>query len=252
MSSQEMFARHLMSSELDCPDGLSTRDGSNPLLRFAIHRNNVMVSLIDALAESFPVTLALVGKEFFHGMVKAFLMENPPRSKVLAWLGDGFPYYISRFPHAGSLPYLADVAHLEMCRIHAYHAADVSPLDIGRLGALTSERPVLLSIKLRLHPSLHLVQSRNAVFSIWAAHHGAMDFSAINPERAETALIFRRGLKVETLRLTTAEGSFLQHLLSMNSIASAIDHAIGFDEALDVPSLIAMLIQQQLVTDYFC
>ena len=251
MSSQEIFARHLMYSDLDCPAGLTARNGSDPLLRFTIHRNNVMGSLIDALAETFPVTLALVGKEFFHGMAKAFLLEHPPRTKVLAWLGDAFPDYISRFPHVGHLPYLADVARLEMCRTHAYHAADTSPLDMGGLGALTSARPMLLSIKLSLHPSLHLVQSRTAVFSIWAAHHGAMDFAAINPDMAETAMVFRRGLTVETLRLTTAEGRFFQHLLSMNSIASAIDHAIGFDVALDVPGLVALLVQQQLVTDYF-
>ena len=62
MSAQHAFAEALLAADAACPPGLTTWNGSAPEKRFAIYRNNVVVSLIDALADSFPVTQELVGE----------------------------------------------------------------------------------------------------------------------------------------------------------------------------------------------
>lgn len=250
MSIQGDFANHLVSEYQNYPDGLKTWNGSDPSQRFAIYRNNVIISMIDALAESFPVTRALVGEDFFRAMSKAFIQDQLPKSRVLAWIGANFSEFISKHPHAARLPYLADVAQLEMNRIYAYHAADVPSLDIDALSRLISQPELLPTLKLVLHPSLHLIQSNHAIFSIWAAHHGAMDFSSINSREAEAAMIFRNGLNVESLGVTSAEGHFLKHLLLMNSIASANDQAIKYDAMFNASRIFIVLIQKQLITQY--
>ncbi|MEO8121927.1 MAG: DNA-binding domain-containing protein, partial [Rhodoferax sp.] len=72
MNSQTAFANALLNAELPCPSGLKTWNGSDPGTRFAVYRNNVMVSLIDALADTYPVVQELVGEEFFRAMARVF------------------------------------------------------------------------------------------------------------------------------------------------------------------------------------
>ena len=61
MSSHQVFADSLLASLPACPPGLTAWNQSDPGRRFTVYRNNVMVSLIDALADTYPVTQAVVG-----------------------------------------------------------------------------------------------------------------------------------------------------------------------------------------------
>ena len=126
--------RAARSRSARCPDGLAAWNGSDPAARFAVHRNNVVASLVDALAETFPVSQELVGEEFFRAMAKALRAAHRRRARcVLATYGDAFPAFVERFPPAQALPYLADVARLEMARVRAFHAADAQPVSAARL-----------------------------------------------------------------------------------------------------------------------
>ena len=98
MSSQSAFAAALLNPDLPCPGGLTTWNGSDPELRFAVYRNNVTVSLIDALADTFPVVQALVGEEFFRAMARVFAQANPPRSRLMAYYGDTLRRLCGLFP----------------------------------------------------------------------------------------------------------------------------------------------------------
>lgn len=88
-------------------------NGSDPTARLAVYRNNVVGSLIDALADAFPVAQQLVGVAFFRAMAGVFARQAPPRSRILAHYGEGFAEFIEGFEPARSVPYLADVARLE-------------------------------------------------------------------------------------------------------------------------------------------
>ena len=50
MSTQTAFAAALLDPDLPPPDRLIAWNGSDPARRFAVYRNNVVVSLVDALA----------------------------------------------------------------------------------------------------------------------------------------------------------------------------------------------------------
>ena len=179
------FAHALLRPDASCPAGLKTWNGSDPAKRFAVYRNNVVVSLVDALADSFPVVQALVGEDFFRAMAAEFARGNPPRSPVLAWYGAGFADFVEGFPPAAGLPYLADVARLEWLRVEAWHAADADPLPLAEIGALLADETALPTLRLALHPSLRVLRSAHPVVSLWAAHQaedtaaalGAIDFA---------------------------------------------------------------------------
>ena len=98
--SQAEFSAALRDPTQAAPRGLHTWNGSDPAARFAVYRNNVVSSLIDALAETFPVVQALVGVEFFRAMASLFVRQSPPRSRVLASYGAALPSFIASFAPA--------------------------------------------------------------------------------------------------------------------------------------------------------
>ncbi|MFC6673940.1 DNA-binding domain-containing protein [Marinobacterium aestuariivivens] len=199
MTGQRDFCKALLDPDQGTPDGLRSWNGSDPAMRFAVYRNNVIASLIEALADSFPVVKALVGDRFFDAMAQGFVRQNLPASPVLARYGDAFPAFVADFEPAGSLPYLADVARLEWFYVQAFHAADAQPVATEAIGRLLADSDALPGLRLGLHPSAALLCSDHAVVSIWAAHQGTGDLRRIDPGRPEQALLLRSGLEVQVL-----------------------------------------------------
>lgn len=248
MNSQTAFAQALLNPALDCPDGLTSWNGSDPRARFAVYRNNLTVSLIDALADTFPVVRELVGEEFFRAMARVFVQAHPPRSRLMAYYGDAFADFVASFAPAASVPYLADVARLEMARVRAYHAADVPPLDPEALKAVLGDPQQLLFLRLELHPSVHVIASPFAVFSLWAAHQGALNIESLDPDRAQTALVFRNALEVDALELSTGAGLFVGALQRGESLPDAAASAGGAQQDFELAQTLALLIRCQLIT----
>jgi len=244
MSAQALFAQALLQPAQPCPDGLRVWNGSDPALRFAVYRNNVLVSLVDALATTFPVVQALVGEEFFRAMAALFVRTHSPQSRILAWYGADLADFIEHFEPAGSLPYLADVARLEMARVRAYHAADVAAVPSEALQAALAQPERLASLRLGLHPSLQVLASRYAVFSLWAAHQGPLDLASVDPCQAETVLVYRNGMQVETTTASPASGHFIRAVLQGESLLAAA----SADTDLNLPATLAHLVRQQLIT----
>ena len=59
---QNSFAAALLDSDRPVPKGLTSHTASVPAKRFAVYRNNVVVSLIDALRRRFPAVERIVGE----------------------------------------------------------------------------------------------------------------------------------------------------------------------------------------------
>lgn len=246
MNGQQSFVDALLAAEPVCPPGLATWNGSAPEKRFAVYRNNVIVGLIDALADSFPVTQELVGEEFFRAMAREFVRAAPPRSPVLALYGDGFAGFIDAFPPAACLPYLADMARLELLRVQAWHAADAEALAVEEIGRLLADVEALPHADFALHPSVRILRSRHAVVSLWAAHQSASAASAlatIDPASAETALVLRHGLDVEIFAIADATAVFIERLQQGQTFGRAAAEALGADSRFDLAAALGLLIR---------
>ena len=239
---QKRFAAALLDRAKPVPDGIRSR----PERRFAVYRNNVHVSLIEALAARFPVCRALTGDEFFRAMARDFVTARPPRSPVLMTYGDDFGDFVDGFPPAAPVPYLGDVARLEAARTRAYHAEDAEPLAPAAFATIGPDE--LPGIRLALHPSVELVASRFPTVSIWEAHQSeAPRLDSVDLSQAEDALVVRPGLDVEIHRLPAGAYRFLRVLAAGHPLGQAAADAGAAVPEFDLVASFALLIRSEAV-----
>ncbi|WP_166358814.1 DNA-binding domain-containing protein [Pseudomonas akapageensis] len=220
----------------------------SPASRFTIYRNNVFSSMLDALADSYPVVAQLVGEAFFNAMALTFVQAHPPRSRSLVDYGEDFAAFIETFTPAAGLPYLADVARLERLCVRAYHACDSQAVSLELLAELMAQPEELAELRLGLHPSLSILPSDYAVCSLWEAHQPGGDITKVDPCLPERALVLRCGLEVELLALDTGTCAFIQALqagLPLGRAAHLEGHA---SSSFDLGQCLALLISKNVIT----
>ncbi|WP_022949903.1 HvfC/BufC N-terminal domain-containing protein [Methylohalobius crimeensis] len=242
MTIQTEFAAALLDPERLCPEGWIAWNGSDAEKRLAVYRNNVVASLIDALADTFPVTCELVSEAFFRAMAHSFVEAEPPRSPILAEYGHRFPDFIQCFPQACIVPYLADVARLEWLYLTAYHAADAEPLDRARFLRALTRTEDLPAARLRLHPSAGILRSSHAAHSLWAAHRGEIDLTAVDPYRPEDVLVVRPRLQVRVFPLRPGAARFLDRISADIPFGESVSATVEAHPEFDLTGVLSDLI----------
>jgi hypothetical protein len=247
MNMQEDFARAVLDPQQSCPPGLTCANGSDPALRFAVYRNNVLSSLVDALASTYPVVAQLVGEAFFRAMAQLYVQQAPPHSPLLVEYGDDFAGFVETFAPARELPYLADVARLELLRVKAYHAADALPVATAQLAAVLAEPERLQGLRVQLQPALAVLCSASAVVSLWAAHQGSLDIATVTPNKPEQALILRPHWDVTVQAVSLGCASFISSLQQGLAFGAAAANGFAAEDDFDLSASLALLIQQQAI-----
>ncbi len=232
------FAPALTDPETPPPQGLVDPEGRPAGARFDVYRNNVVVGLTEALATGFPAIRGLVGAGFFTAMAGTFVRAHPPTSPVLTLYGADFPAFLEGFPPVAHLPYLADVARLELALRAAYHAADARPIDPARL-----ETPDLEQAVVTLAPALGLLRSAYPVHAIWRA---GIDPAAPKVQGgAQDVLITRPGFEPVATPIPPAAANFVAAIVDGARIEAALARA-GDD--LDLAAILTLLMQGGAIT----
>ncbi|NWE69968.1 putative DNA-binding domain-containing protein [Pseudomonas gingeri] len=247
MSDQARFSAALLDPQLPCPPGLCSVNGADPASRFAVYRNNVQGSLINALADSYPVVMQLVGEAFFRAMAGLYLRQCPPRSPILNHYGQDFGDFIQDFAPAASVPYLADVARLERLRINAYHAADATPVSPEQIGHYLADPESLITLRMHLHPALAVLDSAHAVVSLWQTHQGEHRLDQVDPTQGEAALVLRQHWQVEVFRIDSGTLAFIQSLQNDAPLSEAIVRAAEASAGFDPSQALALLIRHSAI-----
>jgi hypothetical protein len=243
---QDEFADALLSAATPVPSGLKGASVRRADRRFAVYRNNVAVSLIDALGARFPVVKRLVGDEFFSAMAHEFVLREPPLSPLLIHYGETFPAFIEAFDAAEPLPYLADVARLEYARGRAYHSADVEPLPRAAFAALPAGG--IGAARVTLHPSVGIIASRFPVLSIWEVNQDQA-VRAVPHWGDEAVVVARPFLEVETQLLLPGSDVFLLALQKGATIGEAAERAAATTSEFNASDGLAVLIGAHLAVD---
>ncbi len=250
------FSAALLDPLLSPPGDIVVRNGTDPARRFGVYRNNVIVALIDALADTYPVVAALVGEDFFRAMAREFARRHPPCSPVMAEYGGDFADFIGTFAPAQSLPYLADMARLEWQRVVSFHATDADPLLPAAIAHLVGDPNGLAALRWTFHPSVALVESPFPIVSLWLAHQHTdaemidHEISQVDILQGEAALVLRQGMEVLVLNLSNAEKAFIRALLCGEPLAAAVEIANHAPEPLDLTLTFALLMRSGALLAY--
>jgi hypothetical protein len=213
------FCAGLLDPDRETPSIVSGPRGKAGIKRYNVYRNNVTVSLIDALVAVFPAVQRITGVEFFRAMARSHIRETPPDSPLLFEYGRDFPSFIERYEHAQDMPWLADTARIERAWLDAYHAADADPLPPTHL-SVPPDR--LADLTFVAHPATRLVSSRYAALTIFAANRSAEPVTEINAAVREDALITRPGFHVEVRHLPDGAAIFLSALIEGDTLGQAV------------------------------
>lgn len=224
ITTQTQFRTALLDPESPAPDGVQNPDGVAATKRFDVYRNNVAVSLTDALETAFPVVNKLVGNDFFRAMAGVYLRAHPPKSPVMMFYGDEMPEFLAAFAPAQSVPYLPDVARLELALRHSYHAADADPVAPDALGQIAPD--TLPNVVFGFAPCVHLIASQYPLHSIWAANtHGGEVAKTAQP-----ALITRPEFDPQVDALTPKQATVITALMAATPLGDALElGGAGFD-----------------------
>lgn len=235
------FAPPLLDPTRDAPAAVIGRNGKPAGRRYDVYRNNVTVSLIDALAAIYPAVQRITGTDFFRAMARFHVRNTPPTSPLLFEYGRDFPDFVANYAHAQDMPWLADVARIERAWLDAYHAADAVPLPPACLSAIALER--IGDLVFTPHPATRIVRSQYAAVTIFAANRESAPEARIDASTPEDALITRAEFDVMVQHLPPGGAVFAASLMSGQPLGlaamAAFDASAGFDIAANIAGLIA-------------
>lgn len=232
-----VFAPALLDPDRPTPSVVSGPNGKAAKKRYNVYRNNVTVSLIDALAATFPSTMRLTGADFFRAMARFHVRATPPSSPLLFEYGHDFPDFIKQYEYAKPVPWLADVARIERAWLDAYHAADAEPLAPQALASIPAEG--LADSSLTPHPATRIVRSRFPAVAIFAANRGDGPVGPIEAAGPEDALVTRPHLEVMVRLLPPGGAVFLMRLIAGEPLGVAAAAALADSPEFDLPANIA-------------
>ena len=219
--------------------------------RLAVHRNTFVSTLVDMLAQTFPVTRALVGAEFFRDMARDCVLADPPRCPDLVPYALAFPLFVAGYSPVAATPFIPETAMLEAMRLRAFHAADAQALDPAAFRSLLDDPLRIGQTRVALHPSAQWLRARYAAHALWSAHDTAddiqsVDLAGLDLHAAQHVLVCRHGFELQVVALPAGAADFLDALAGGATFADAFARAIAADSRTEPTALFALLLQHGL------
>jgi len=211
-----------------------------PADRLRIHRNTMLGALTNALRLTYPAVEALVGPAFFEQAARQFVRQAMPSAALLTDYGTGFPGFLDGYAPAGTLPYLGDVARLELAVEQAARGPDEHEAPPPATIALAG-------VTLALVPSLILLAVEFPADAIWRAvlegDDDALGRVELRPAPSRLA-VWRDGDGAAVAALSPMSAAFLDRLLRGADAATALAGATGSEPDADAVATIATEIVQ--------
>ena len=240
------FAPGLTDPAMAASEDMIATSGKGVIKRYNVYRNNVTVSLIDAVAAIYPAVQRITGVEFFRAMARFHVRETPPASPLLFEYGRDFPAFIESYEYCRDMPWLADTARIERAWLDAYHAADLPVLAAETLGDI--EPTSLAGVCFKPHPAARIVRSPYPAVAIFAMNRTDGPVSPLCSSEPEDALVTRPEQDVMVSRLPAGGATFLISLLQGTSLGEAIAAAFQEVPSFDLQANLAGMISAGVFT----
>lgn len=242
----QTFVASLVNPSLDCPPGIG-KAAKPDRKRFSVYRNNVMYSLISALADAYPSIRAILGEDNFARVAPAYVRKFPPNSPMMQDFGSSFPEFVASFPPLSKTPFLVDLARAERCWLEAFHAADALVLEASALSKLPAEATVQLAFG--RHPAARLIRSEFPVFALFNARD-EWPAGPIDLQEPQSILITRPEYDVQLRPISDDDATFLEHLLSGETLGRAVGALQEENDAFDPSEALTIALASGCFRDF--
>ncbi|WP_159979090.1 HvfC/BufC N-terminal domain-containing protein [Roseobacter cerasinus] len=242
--SQSIFRKAILDPTQAVPEGL--RDGANAPAgkRFSVYRNNVVVSLTEALQVAFPLVYKLLGGETFSRLAAIYVRQHPPPSPLMMHYGAALPAFLEQFEPLAHIGYLPDCARLDLALRASYHATDAPALAPERLQA-DPER--LVQMNFALAPATRVLRSQWPLHDIWR-----LNFEADAPKPravAQDVLITRPAFDPHPHLLPDGAATWLEHLSTGKTFGAAHEATRAAIPDFDLAQALTLALQTGALTD---
>jgi hypothetical protein len=234
---QQGFSAAVFADDLHFSAQIHGTGDLNGEQRLGIYRNNTVANFTDALRITYPVVCRLVGEGFFRYAAAQYIARTPSISGDLQDYGGTFPEFLRTFEPAASLPYLADVASLELAQEQVFYAPESDVLDTAALARVPPER--YGELRFSLNPAGRLLTSPFPVLRIWEVNQDAYDGEQsvdLQAGGVELLVIRQRNLDVEIQNLTAGEFALLEALQEGDDFATACEKTLQAQPDFDLPA----------------
>lgn len=242
---QTLFRAALLDAGATVPPGLTDGAGAPAGNRFSVYRNNVFVSLSEALTVAFPLLVKLLGAQGFSQLASVYARSNPPQTPLMMHYGADLPAFLEGFEPLAHLGYLADCARLDIEMRQSYHAADAANLDPE---IFQQDEAAVMQVKLRLKPSTRVLRSRWPLYDIWAFN---MTEGAAKPRAiAQDVIITRPEFDPAPHLLGPGGADWLEALHAGQTLGAACEQMTSSHQNFDLTASLTQAIGTQALTEY--
>lgn len=244
MTEQSEFRAGLLDTQVPVPSGLVDGRGRPAGRRYSVYRNNVTVSLIEAMKTAFPFVRDLIGPQRFDALVPHFVRAHPPLSPLMMFYGAGFPEFLSTVEQLSHVGYLPDAARLDLAIRQSYHAADGPKFNPHILQELSPEQ--LMQSTWTLAPATLILRSPWPLHDIWRF---SQDKDAPKPKaRAQDILITRPEYDPAPHALPVGAATWLDALAEGKPLGEAVDIATEAHPTFDLGESLTVVLQSQAIS----
>ncbi|NOC83881.1 DNA-binding domain-containing protein [Ruegeria sp. HKCCD6428] len=241
--SQSEFRAAMMDASAPVPEGLLDAQAQPAGRRFSVYRNNIAVSLTEAMHQAFPVITKLLGPQNMDGLAGIFLRQHPPSSPLMMFYGEAFPDFLAGMQQLSHLGYLPDVARLELALRKSYHAADSQPAPED---ALAADPEQVMRARLRFAPAMRVVRSDWPIHAIWRFN---TESDAPKPvAQAEDVLITRPEFDPVAQLLPAGGADWIAYMQGGDMIGEAFEKTATAQPEFDLGTTLALLLQGGAIT----
>jgi hypothetical protein len=208
---------------------------------FAVYRNTVVKGCIDALQANFPTVERLVGTQWFRATASLFVHRSAPTDSRLFHYGADFPAFLDAFEPARELPYLANIARLDLAWTDVHAAADAPGIDIASIARLAPD--VLGQMVFPLRPAVRWQWfAAQPAYTIWRCNREAVDMPAELEWSGEGALLTRPSGGVIWQPISVGGCAFLDACAASLTLDEAAQASLEAEPSLDFMQLLGSLI----------
>ena len=218
--------------------------GTDPVSLLSIYRNNMLITLTDALAATFPVVRRLVDPRFFDYASQTFISSNLPSRPCLAEYGSEFPSFLALFPPAAELPYLSDVASLEWAISRVMRSEMEPEISLESIVDLETDPA---EIRLRIGTAVHYLASAYPIHQIWLANHSDIEPAEMHLSHKGEHLQIRQTDSLELQCLPAAVWLFRALIADGGGLGAAAEAALELDPLFDLPVALAIMFNEGIV-----